>query len=282
MRWRLLVLFLLAVLVLGLSLGAWAFYLEPSSFVVSRRNIALADWPSNVTLSVALLSDLHVGSPYFGRAKLKRVVARVNENRPDLVLLAGDYVIDDVMGGRFVPPEEIAAILGQLQAPLGVYAVLGNHDWWLDSARVRRSLERGGVSVLDDEAVRLECDGVDLWLVGLADFWEGRPDVEAAVGLVPPSGRIVAFTHNPDLFPQVPQRVSLTLAGHTHGGQVKFPFWGTPIVPSRHGSRYAAGLVEERGRKLFVTSGLGTSIIPVRFRVPPEISLLTLSGPAPE
>jgi predicted MPP superfamily phosphohydrolase len=117
--------------------------------------------------------------------------------------------------------------------------------------------------------------------VGISDYMTGRHDVGVALATVPPDGApIIALTHNPDVFPDVPARVAITLAGHTHGGQVRLPFWGSPIVPSRFGQRYAAGHVVEGGRHLFVTTGIGTSIIPVRFRVPPVIDVLTLSGPA--
>ena len=265
--------------VVGLCLGGWTFYYEPSSLVLRRYELTLAEWPHELDgVEIALLSDLHVGSPYYGLDKLEEVVRRVNASEPDLVLLAGDYVVDGVSGGRFVPPEDIASVLAELDAPLGVFAVLGNHDWWLDGPRVRRAFENVGVRVLDDEAVRVS----GFWIVGLGDWMEAPPDIVKALASINgergDAAPVVAFTHNPDVFPKIPPRVTLTLAGHTHGGQVRFPFLGTPIVPSRYGARYAHGHIVENGRHLFVTSGLGTSIIPARFRVPPEIALLRLSG----
>jgi predicted MPP superfamily phosphohydrolase len=262
-----------------LGLGTWAFYWEPSSLQVHRFELTLPGWPAEQDgLTVALLSDLHVGSPYYDTEKLEAVVRSVNENHPDLVLLAGDYVIAGVRGGTFVEPEKTASLLKGLEAPLGVYAVLGNHDWWFDGPRVRKALEAENIPVLEDERRPIRGGGHDFWLVGLSDWWECRPRVERILDEVPVDGRpILAFTHNPDLFPHVPPRVTLTLAGHTHGGQVRFPFIGAPIVPSGYGERYAHGLVVERDRRLFVTSGLGTSILPVRFRVPPEIAVLTLT-----
>jgi uncharacterized protein len=257
----------------ALFLGFWAFYWEPSSLEVHRFEVSLPSWPaSEGRLMVALLSD--------GRAKLAEVVRRVNQARPDLVLLAGDYVITDVCGGHFVPPEQIAKILSGLDARLGVYAVLGNHDWWLDGPRVRKSLESAGITVLDNESRRIRKPGFDFWLVGLGDWWENKPDVASVLATVPEGDDvpILAFTHNPDVFPLIPGRISLTLAGHTHGGQVRLPFLGSPLVPSRYGNRYAHGLVVENGRHLFVTSGLGTSMIPVRLGVPPEIALVRIEG----
>ncbi len=256
----------------------WAFVLEPASLEVNRYELSLP-WPHEQDgLLVALLSDLHVGSPFNGIDKLKEVVALVNGSRPDVVLLAGDYVVSGVRGGGFVPPETTASILAKLRAPLGAFAVLGNHDHWYDGPRVRAAFESNGLRVLENEIVPVRGEGFEFWLVGFGDLWEAKPDVERVLKGLPDGVPTIAFTHNPDLFPEIPERVALTLAGHTHGGQVDFPLWGTPIVPSRFGARYARGHVLEEGRHLFVTSGLGTSLLPVRFRVPPEIALVRIGS----
>jgi len=158
--------------------------------------------------------------------------------------------------------------------------VLGNHDWWLDAPRVRSALESVGIPVLEDAATPLRRDSCAFWLVGIGDLWVGRHDVGKALSAVPEGAPIVAFTHNPDVFHRMPARVTLTIAGHTHGGQVYLPLLGRPIVPSEYGERYAIGHVVEDGRHLFVSPGLGTSILPVRFLVPPEVSVLRLSAAA--
>jgi len=247
--------------------------------VVHESRLSPPGWPAECGgTRVALLADLHVGSPYTGLEKLDEIVRRTQAARPDLILLAGDFVIQDVKGGRFISPEKTAAALGKLTAPLGVYAVLGNHDWWLDPVRVKRSLEGAGIPVLDDQARELSRGTCRFWLAGVSDLWEGRHDVAGALARVPAGAPVLVFMHNPDVFVDIPPRVSLTLAGHTHGGQVYIPFVGRPIVPSRYGERFAIGHIVEGGRHLFVTPGLGTSIIPVRFLVPPEISVLTLEG----
>jgi predicted MPP superfamily phosphohydrolase len=227
-------------------------------------------------MRIALLSDLHVGSPFNGLDKLEEVVRRTNAARPDLVLILGDLVIQDVVGGRFVPPEEIAPVLGRLQAPLGVRAVLGNHDRWLDGQRVLAALERAGIPVMEDRAAEISLGGPPFWLVGVSDYWTAPHDVRGALAQVTDGNPVLLFTHNPDLFPGIPPRVSLTLAGHTHGGQVYFPLLGRLIVPSKYGQRYALGSIVERGRHLFVAGGVGTSIVPVRFLVPPEISIIQI------
>lgn len=257
--------------------GYWGFVVEPASLRDVTYRLALPRWPEACQgLQVAVLADLHTGSPFNGLAKLDKIVALTQAAKPDLVLLAGDYVIDSVRGGRFVAPREIAARLATLRAPLGTYAVLGNHDWWNGAGKVRRAFEDAGIPVLDDRAIPLAQGACRFWLAGFGDLWEGKPDVHRALREVPTGAAVLAFTHNPDLFPAVPTSVALTMAGHTHGGQVRVPFFGPVIVPSRYGRRYAQGHIVEQGRNLFVSPGLGTSILPVRFLVPPEISRLYL------
>jgi len=261
-----------------LFLGLWAFWWEPSSLQIVKESIALHPWHAEHDgLRIAVLSDLHVGSPHRSLANLKEIVAATNAERPDLIVVLGDLVIEGVVGGRFVEPEPIAADLAALHAPLGVIAVLGNHDWWYDGERVRRALEANHIPVLENQNMRLTYRGQSLWLCGLADLWTRGDRLAETLAEIHNDDPVIVLMHNPDLFPDMPARVSLTLAGHTHGGQVNFPIIGRPVVPSKFGQRYAYGLVEEDGRKLFVTSGIGTSIFPVRFRVPPEVVLLTLN-----
>lgn len=261
---------------IGLVLLLWAFWLEPASLTVAEHFLSV-NWTGQRSLRLAVLTDLHVGSPFNGTAKLRKVVDRTNAARPALICILGDLVIQGVLGGRFVPPEEIAAELGRLRAPDGVVAVLGNHDGWFDHRRVRDALERSGIRVIEDTAAKLNTSAGPLWIAGLSDRWTGRHDLAAAMSAVEDDGApVLLLTHNPDVFPRVPSRVTLTLAGHTHGGQVRVPLIGPPIVPSQFGQRFAAGHVVEEGRHLFVATGVGTSILPVRFRVPPAVTVLTL------
>lgn len=259
----------------------WAFVIEPASLRNEDHELVLPSWPAECSgLRVAVLADLHVGSPFNGKSKLAEVVSLTSEAAPDLILLAGDYVIHGVLGGQFEPPESVAEILARLEAPAGIHAVLGNHDWWFDAPRVRRALEAVSIPVLEDQAALIELGRCRFWLAGVGDWWEGQHDVGKALESIPLGAPTLLFTHNPDLFPEVPPRVTLTIAGHTHGGQVYLPGIGRPIVPSAYGERFAIGHIVEGGRHLFVSSGLGTSILPVRFLVPPEVSLLTLISPS--
>jgi predicted MPP superfamily phosphohydrolase len=258
----------------------WGFLVEPNRLVVHRETITLPAWPSALDgLRIAVLSDVHAGAPFVGDEKLRDVAAATNCEAPDVIVLLGDYVVGGEIGARPMAPEAIAARLGELHAPLGVFAVLGNHDWWFDGERIRAALVAAGIRVLENEAVEVRRGGASFWLAGLADLMTREPNAERALAAVPEGAAVIALDHNPDVFPGMPPGVALTLAGHTHGGQVDLPLLGRRVVPSRYGARYAAGHVEEGGRHLFVTTGIGTSILPVRLGVPPEVAVLTLATP---
>jgi uncharacterized protein len=262
----------------GAALLTWAVIVEPGQLVVRETRVLSPRWPAGrPPLRVAVLTDLHVGSFRNGLDRLDEVVARTNAKKPDLVVVLGDLVIHDVLLGRFVDPETTAARLGGLRAPYGVVGVLGNHDWWLDGERVRAGLERAGIRVLENDAIPIAEGPRRFWVAGLGDLWTRPVSIVRALASVPADEPVLLLTHGPDVFPDVPPRVALTLAGHTHGGQVALPVVGRLVVPSRYGQRYAQGLVIEDGRALFVSPGIGTSLLPVRFRVPPEISMVTLT-----
>ena len=255
-----------------MALVAWGFWWEPQRLVSREMKLVLPCW-STGPVRVAIVSDLHVGSEFVSIEKLRGVVARVNAGHPDMIVLLGDFVVTHMIGSEFVSPETIAGELANLHAPLGVFAVLGNHDRWLSAERVALALRTAKIHVIDDSAWRVGA----FWLVGVSEIRTGPHDIRGAMAGVTDSAPVLLITHNPDLFPLVPPRVCLTLAGHTHGGQVAIPFIGRLIVPSRYGQRYAIGHIRENGRDLFVTSGVGTSIIPVRFRVPPEIVFMEIT-----
>ena len=269
-------LWLIALLLVAES-ALWGFWLEPASLVVREIDLPLA-WPSSRPLRLVVISDLHVGSPYHGVRRLRSTVARINATQPDLICILGDFVTRGVIGGTFVPPEPIAKELRRLQAPAGVLAVLGNHDRWYDGPRVQRALVSAGIRVVEDTAVRLATPSGPVWIAGVSDLLTAPHDVSRALRAVSDHQTpILLLSHNPEIFPMVPDGVTLTLAGHTHGGQVRFPLLGAPVmITSRYGQRYAAGLVVERGRRLFVSTGIGTTRIPVRYGVPPSIFVLTL------
>ena len=261
-----------------LAVALYAFWFEPNRLRVVEHDVEIGDgWAmADRPLRIAVIADLHAGAPFIDAAKIERVVELTNAQKPDLILLAGDYVIQGVVGGNHISIERTATELNRLSAPLGVFAVIGNHDRWENAEHITRVLESAGIRVLEDRSVTIGRDGDPLYLVGLADIFTAVPNIPGALTDVPEDGRAICFTHSPDIFPALPDTCALTIAGHTHGGQVWLPLVGRPIVPSRFGQRYAAGLVRENGKVLFVSTGIGTSIIPVRFGVVPEISILSV------
>lgn len=265
---------------LGACLVFWGFFIGPNRLVVREQTIQINQWPQQLDgLRVAVLADIHAGSWFIDERKLRTIVERTNQSQPEMIVILGDFIAGD---GRRHPlrmtPEVFAPILKDLHAPLGVYAVLGNHDWWFDGFKVRRALEENGIKVLDNEVVTLQARGASLSLVGLADLWTRTQRIDEVFGQVPQGAAVIALAHNPDIFPRIPAQAPLLLAGHTHGGQVIFPFIGSVVQSSRFGDRYNRGHVFENGHHLFVTTGIGTSILPVRFSVPPEIVLLTIKS----
>ncbi|MBS1791130.1 MAG: metallophosphoesterase [Acidobacteria bacterium] len=266
------------VLIVAVALVIDAFFIEPNRLVAHQATITMSPCLEELRgLRITAISDIHAGSPHITLDKIRRLVTLTNDQQPDLILLPGDFVIQNVIGGSFIEPVTLAAELKNLKARIGVFAALGNHDWWYNASRVKMAFEEVGIKVLDNQTIKLEQNGKAFWLAGFADKWEGNPTVIETLKQIADTSPIIAFTHNPDLFPEIPNRVALTIAGHTHGGQVALPLVGRLVVPSKFKQRYAAGHIIEGGKYLFVTTGVGTSIIPVRFRVPPEIAVLTIN-----
>lgn len=280
---------LLATGLLGSSGGAYAFGLAAfADPVITRYALTPRGWPEGLRLRIAVLADLHAGAPLMTLDRVARIVTAANALNADMTVLLGDYGPVSRLVRAPYAPEEVAAILVGLRAPLGVFAIAGNHDWWEDAAAMARrsgrpewlaALARHGITVMQNEALRF---AQGFWLAGLdsqAAFGRrgGMDDLPGTLGQISDAAPILLLAHEPDIFATLPDRVALTLCGHTHGGQVRL-FGYSPAVPSRFGNRYAYGRVSEGGRELIVSGGLGTSILPVRFGVPPEIVELTLGG----
>lgn len=274
---RLRVGFAAALLLVG-GLVFWGFFVEPNRLIVRHETIQVSQLPPELDgLRIVLLSDIHADGSFIDERKLQTIVERANQLQPEMIVICGDYIAGD--GRRHEPkilPETFAPILKNFNAPLGVYSVLGNHDWWYDGVRVRQALEQNGIKVLENEAIKVDRSGTSFWIVGFADLWTRPQRIPEALAKVPQNVPLIAITHNPDIFPRLPHYVPLLLAGHTHGGQISLPLIGPVVEPSRISKNYVRGHVIENGRHLFVTVGIGTSIIPVRFGATPEIVLLTV------
>jgi predicted MPP superfamily phosphohydrolase len=264
------------ILLLGVMIF-YGFLIEPGRLTVRQETLPVHNWPQNLDgLRIAVIGDIHFDDWFINDRKVRSIVDRTNQLQPDLIVLLGDFMSSHGWVRHTVAPEVFTPLLKDFHAPLGVYAVLGNHDWWYNGPRVRAALEHNGIKVLENEVAPVNVRGTSIWLVGLADLWTRPQLIQETVARVPEGQTTIALAHNPDIFPQLPQRVPLLLAAHTHGGQVRFPLLGSVVESSRFGDRYAMGHISENGHDMFVTTGIGTSIIAVRFGVPPEIVLLTI------
>lgn len=272
----------IAVFEVGYWLNIYAWFVEPNQLVVRRIEIVSEDW-QGAPLTIAAISDTHVAGPHVDAARMGRIVQRVNALRPELVVLLGDYVNGHLHPTERSPAEnqEITggiATFAALRARYGVVGVIGNHDVWYDRAIVQTEMENAGVATLWNRHIVIRrTGGAPLVIAGLADFTTGDPDFAAALDGAPEDADTLVISHSPDPFVNMPGGPALMLAAHGHCGQVTIPFVGRPIVPLVN-DRYACGLVEENGRRMYVTGGIGTSMIPVRFLNPPEIVLITLRG----
>jgi predicted MPP superfamily phosphohydrolase len=269
------------------STATYAAEVEPFGLDVTRYSLQPPGWPAGQRLLIAVIADLHAGGPNVGHLRVRHVVERTNALSPDLTLLLGDYVADHKFVTERVPSEVWAAELGRLTAPHGVWAILGNHDWWRDVCEIRRALAIARIPVLENDAVRLGPNGRRFWVAGIGDQlahplghrrFRGVDDLPATLRRVRGEDPVILMAHEPDIFPKVPGRVALTLAGHTHGGQIRVPGLWQHFVPSKYGARYAYGHVVEDNRHLIVSGGIGTSGFPARLGVPPEIVLIELGG----
>lgn len=268
------------VVLLPLFVGAMIFYMryEAKRITVTRLDVPSEEW-TLAPLRVAVVADFHVGPTPEALERLGKIVDAVNAEKPDLILLPGDFVAG-VRQDQAAPPETIAGELSRLSAPLGVYAILGNHEHWLGKEGFVRAFEAKGIPLLEDRGVELEFGGRRFHLIGASDGWTRTR--EAWETLLPKDSlpRIV-MAHTPDMFSTMPEPTALAVAGHTHGGQIVLPLYGPVVMSSRLGRRYAYGLVREGRNTIFVTRGIGTSIVPLRFLCPPEIAILTLKAKAP-
>jgi uncharacterized protein len=268
---------------------------------VARYNISPPQWPAELQLKIAVIADVHACDPWMSLEHIRTIVERTNALDADIIVMLGDYVAGHRHVTRLIPADEWAPVLAGLTAPLGVHAILGNHDWWEDKTvqregqgptAARRALEAAGIPVYENDVVRLTKSGRSFWLAGLGDQLAYMParrfrpvkrigvdDLTATLAKVTDNAPVILLAHEPDIAMRVPGRVALQLSGHTHGGQIRLFGW-SPVVPSRYGGRFAYGHTRTNC-DVIVSGGLGCSIMPFRLGVPPEIVLVTLGGKNP-
>lgn len=286
----------IACLIFILALGgliSWSFYYEPSRLVINNYPLKLKKWSAKQNgLKIVAISDIHGGSNFVTEERISEVVRETNAQNPDIIVLLGDYLSRQFFNRSELkmPLEKVMESLKGLQAKYGVYAVIGNHDNEFGGVKVREGLEKIGYKVLENEAVAVKLNGEWIRLLGTDDvlkagnLWHQiSEDLKTTLNkLEVKEGKVIVLTHNPDAIAYLTEELSISedfsllIAGHTHGGQCRFPIIGAPVVPSEFGQKYAAGHVKDRGIDVFVTTGIGMSVLPVRFGVPPEIAVLEL------
>jgi len=262
--WAWLTLIILVPLVDGL--------LEPYFIKTIKKSIWDKDIPPAFDKKkIVFISDIHHGI-YFYRARLRRLVKRINRLKPDIIILGGDYVHKHKV---FISScfEE----LRDLKARLGIFAVLGNHDHWVDAELIRKYLKRCGFILLENEGYWLTLVDQKIKIGGTRDLWWDDPDIRPIIKDVSENDFVILVSHNPDLAEEIKnKKIDLVLAGHTHGGQVTFFGLWAPIVPSRYGQRYRSGVVKTPYTKVIISKGVGTISPPFRFFCRPDFYLLTL------
>jgi predicted MPP superfamily phosphohydrolase len=284
---------------LGVSTTAYGFGEPVLQLGVTRYRLSPPQWPADFRLNIAVIADLHACDPWMSLERIHNIVERTNSLNADIIVMLGDYVAGHRKVTRFIPAHEWAPVLARLNAPLGVHAILGNHDWWEDKTVqregkgltvARRALEASGIPVYENDAKRLSKGGRPFWLAGLGDQLAYMParrfrpvrrigvdDLGATLAKVTDDAPVVLLAHEPDVARRVPARVALQLSGHTHGGQVRLLGW-SPVAPS--GPRLNYGHIR-MNCDVVVSGGLGCSIMPFRLGVPPEIVLVSLGGQGP-
>jgi uncharacterized protein len=277
---------------IGLGTAVYGLVIEPHFMLnIVTRAISPPGWTPGLKLRAVTISDPHVVEPYMSMVRWQKIIETANALQPDIVFMLGDYVSNIRKFAQKVPLSVIASAAAQLKAPLGVFSINGNHDWWGDAVAQKNrkgptaaetAFENAGIPVLSNRAVRLVKDGKPFWVTGTDSIvaiplgyktFQGMDKLAETLAQVTDDAPIIHLAHEPDLFVDVPPRVSLTLSGHTHGGQINILGF-SPYVPSGFGNRFRYGHIVEDGRHLVVTSGLGCSTLPVRIGVPPEISVL--------
>lgn len=273
-RWRRWLLLLVLLGVLLVARGLWNASADP---IVRTASAELADWPADTPpMRVLLVSDTHVAGPEMPPERLAALMRGFNKLKPDLILLAGDFHSGKALATRHYSAAELTAPFAQAKAKYGVIAVLGNHDYWFQPEPIARGMKAAGVTVLRNQAVRrgpLIVGGVDDEVTN----HDNLARTYAAMDALGPGPRILT-THSPDIVPDLPAPVDVVFAGHTHCGQIVLPVVGALSYASAYGDRFACGDMTDGKQRLFVGAGLGTSILPLRYGVPPDVWLVTL-GP---
>lgn len=265
------------VLFLGVMLTGYGYYEATSAPIAKRATIEADNWPAGQKpLRIVLIADLQMAEPDMGLDRVQEIMDTINAEKADLILFAGDFISRKFLTTKLYSADETVAPFTKLQAPLGVYAVLGNHDYWADEDGFIAALDKYNIPLLRNEAIKVG----PINLIGVDDEYTGRDDVEKTAQSLAKLSKApnILFTHGPDVVPELTFHTDVVLAGHTHCGQIFLPIIGAISQVSRYGTRFNCGLIEDEGRNVVVTAGLGTSEAPLRIGAKPDYWVITIKG----
>ncbi len=249
-----------------LFFGLYTFFIEPNILIVKKYTIKDEQLKG---IKILFVSDYHIKT--YQKNRLEKTIRLINKQNADIVLSTGDYVAGHSLKST-LPVDIIAEDISKIKSKYGYYTVMGNHDSWVGHGSIISALKKYSINILTNETVTVDINGKRVYIAGIEDLQTGKPDIIKALSKA--KNPVILLTHNPDMFFDVPDNVNLILAGHTHGGQVRLPFTGALITPSMYGNRLTYGFINENNKKMIVTSGIGTSILPVRFNCRPEIVIV--------
>ena len=279
-------------IIIILALAGYSYFVEPNQLEVNKYVVQNEQLKG---VKIVFLSDFHV-KPY-GQKRLDKIVELINAENPDIVVSTGDFVCGHTRHST-MPIEDIAKTLGKVKTKYGFYTTLGNHDGWYGTDEITTNLEKNGIKVLSNSNKEINIRGQKLYIAGVEDLYTGNPEIYRALDGVSAdennryNAPVIMLSHTPDLFPKMPTDILLMLAGHCHGGQIRIPFLGPIFTASSYGDKYSKGWIQEQNgqlievdtskpinlqkdiKTLFVTRGIGVSILPFRFNCPPEINVI--------
>lgn len=275
MKFNAILRFILISILIGMGLLAYTFFIEPGLLRANEQKFQ--DWPA-ADLRVAFFADLHMGSPHIDADYVENLVGKINAYKPDIILIGGDLTINEVVGGTKIPFTEVSRLLKKLNAPLGKFAVLGNHDWWNDTEEIHNGLKEADIEVLENDSKLITHKETNFELIGIGDHSTKHSDLEKSFSKSQSKNPKLIFMHDPASLLELKKNFNLAFAGHMHGGQVYIPGIGAPVTPGKAPKTWARGWIDLPIGKLFVSTGIGTSILPVRFNALPEFVIFDLKN----
>ncbi len=267
----------LLLIITFLGIWIWGIVIEPYCLLdIDKRKVELETWDSNLNgFKIAVIGDFHASAGAFEMARIQRAVEETNAQKPDVILIIGDFV-----NGKFYSTnadvKTYSKVLSKLSAPYGVYGIFGNHDAKLGIKAVMEIIKRTNIKMLSDSGVEISTPKGKFYIAGLSDYYSDNYSYGKAFRNTTKGFPIILMAHSPSLFYEIPKEATLTVVGHTHGGQIRLPYIGAVFSNSAMGREFSDGLITKNGKTIYITRGLGTSRVPVRFFCPPQISILEL------